>query len=289
MPDSIHASLPAKTLRIVCFAILFGLALITAPRGLGQMNDFNFCYSNCTLTCNNGPGSPDVCRANCANKCTALSLAKPVTPAPYGAIAFGDGGAEGISWHFETSAEADRVAVANCAKSGGNCRIVYRYQNSCAALAKTADNRHTEVALGATAQLAAQNATVLCGRWGKCSSDLSACSFADGARASTPAPANVVSWAAIAFSPSDGQAGWSQTKVSKAAAEQEALANCSQRGKSCAVVSSFNKECGGLARAGNIYGTAVAADQQTVLREATQACSRNGGTRCVIQVLFCSR
>ena len=283
----------ARTLRVACLAMLFGLALISTPRpGLGQSADFNNCLSGCDSVCAAGPESLRFeCKTNCNMRCVKESQAVPATPAPHGSIAFGDGGAEGISWHNETTAEADKIALSICSKSGSNCKVVYRFQNSCAALAKTPDNRHIEVATGATEQLAEQNATVVCqGRWGQCSSDLSACSFTSGGvRANTPAPPNVVSWAAIAFSAADGQAGWSSTKISKAVAEQEALATCAKRGKACAVVSSFNKQCGALARGGSVYGTAVSEDQPTALHEALQECTKNGGSRCAVQVLFCSR
>jgi hypothetical protein len=86
----------------------------------------------------------------------------------------------------------------------------------------------------------------------------------------------------------DGQTGWSQAKDDRASAEKEALSVCSQRGKACMVMTAFNKQCGGLARDGRVAGTAVAADQQVALQQAREACTKNGGTRCVVQVLFCS-
>jgi len=166
--------------------------------------------------------------------------------------------------------------------------LVYRFENTCGALAKSDDERHFEAATGPTKEQAEAGALTACkSRWGKCSSDLSSCSYAD--RHVPPPPPRAISWAAIAFSAVDGQAGWSQSKDDRATAEREALRICSQRGKECSVVTAFNKQCGGLARDGRIAGTAVAADQQTALQQATQACTRNGGTRCVIQVLFCSR
>jgi hypothetical protein len=80
-----------------------------------------------------------------------------------------------------------------------------------------------------------------------------------------------------------------QAKDDRASAEKEALSVCSQRGKACVVMTAFNKQCGGLARDGRVAGTAVAADQQVALQQAREACTKNGGTRCVAQVLFCSR
>jgi len=155
-------------------------------------------------------------------------------------------------------------------------------------VAKSDDERHFESATGPTKEQAQAGAIGACkSRWGKCSSDLSSCSFTD--RHQPPPPPRGISWGAIAFSAADGQAGWSQAKDDKASAEKEALSVCSQRGKSCVVMTSFNKQCGALARDGRIAGTAVAADQQVALQEARQACATNGGRNCVIQVLFCSR
>jgi hypothetical protein len=54
-------------------------------------------------------------------------------------------------------------------------------------------------------------------------------------------------------------------------------------------MTAFNKQCAGLARDGRIAGAAVAPDQQAALQQARQACTKNGGANCVIQVLFCSR
>lgn len=226
------------------------------------------------------------CYANCRR--INPDQSRPLPPAPFGAIAFGDRGAEGISWNQTSSPDADRVALNNCSKYGPNCKLVYRFQNTCGALAESDDGRHFEVATAPTREQAEASAVGICkSRWGKCSSDLSSCSFAD--RHVPPPPPRGSSWGAIAFSAVDGQSGFSQAKNDRASAEKEALATCSQRGKACVVMTAFNKQCAGLARDGRVAGTAVAADQQVALQQARQACAKNGGTRCVIQVLFCSR
>ena len=276
-------------LRAAGVAILLALSLTFAPDAtLGQSDDYNFCYDNCTTVCPYGPASDWSCRMSCATKCTNESLKKPLPPAPYGAIAFGDQGAEGMSWNQTSSEDADRVALGICNRYGTNCKLVYRFENTCGALAKSADEGHFEAATAPTKEEAAADAVAACkSRWGTCASDLSSCSYAN--RSQPPPPPRAISWGAIAFSPSDGQAGWSQGKDDQASAEKEALGNCSRRGKSCAVMTAFDKQCGGLARDGTVAGTAVAADQQQAMQQAVQACARNGGARCVIQVLFCSR
>jgi hypothetical protein len=166
---------------------------------------------------------------------------------------------------------------------------VSHFENTCGAIAKSDDERHAETATGPSKEQAATNAIAACrGRWGgKCTSDLSGCSYAD--RHVPPPGPREISWGAIAFSPADGQTGYSQAKDDRATAEKEALSVCSQRGRGCAVMTAFNKQCGALVRDGNIAGVAAALDQRTALQLATQACTRNGGTRCVPQVVFCSR
>jgi hypothetical protein len=193
-----------------------------------------------------------------------------------------------MSWNQTSSAEADRIALNTCGRYGTNCKLVSRFENTCAALAKSDDDRHAEAATGPSQQQAKTNAIATCRtHWGKCSSDLSACSYAD--RHVPPPPPRSISWGAIAFSAVDGQTGYSQAKDDRIAAEKEALSVCSQRGKACEVMTAFNKQCGALVRDGKIAGVATAADQQVALQQARQECTRNGGTRCIPQVLFCSR
>ena len=278
----------AKALRSAYIAILLGMALISTPRP--ALGDYPTCAASCNFQsyCQGPAGALWGCVQQCYENCRRTNPSTPPPPAPYGAIAFGDQGAEGISWNQTSPADADRVALNFCGRYGTNCKLVYRFQNMCGALAKSDDERHFETATGPTKEQAEASATGTCkSRWGKCSSDLSSCSYTD--RHVPPPPPRSISWGAIAFSAVDGQAGWSQAKDDKASAEKEALSACSQRGKACVVMTAFNKQCGGLARDGRIAGTAVAADQQVVLQQARQACAKNGGTRCVIQVLFCSR
>jgi hypothetical protein len=283
-----RANLRNRAFRFVYTLILLGLALVSSPRP--ALGDYASCSAHCPFEsyCQGPAGAQYGCVMQCYENCRRMNPQTPPQPAPYGAIAFGDGGAEGMAWNQPTGAEADQVALAVCARYGKNCKLVYRFQNTCGALAKSDDNRHSETAAGPTKEQAEASAIGVCrSRWGKCASDLSSCSYAD--RHVPPPPPRTISWGAIAFSAVDGQAGWSQAKDDRATAEKEALSVCSQRGKACVVVTAFNKQCGGLVRDGSIAGTAVAADQQAVLQQATQACTKNGGKRCVPQVLFCSR
>jgi len=270
---------------------LIAVALVACPRFFSSMAD---CVTRCMtgFTCDTHNSiSCDMQYYNTRQRCQISCKGQdaPLPPAPYGAVAFGDEGAEGMSWNQTSAEAAQKVALNNCAQYGKNCKLVSHFENTCGAMAKSDDERHSETATGPSKEQAATNAIAACrSRWGgKCASDLSGCSYADR-RVPPPGP-RAISWGAIAFSAADGQTGHSQAKDDRAAAEKEALSDCSQRGRSCVVMTTFNKQCGALVRDGKIAGVAASADQRTALQQATQACTKNGGARCVPLVVFCSR
>jgi hypothetical protein len=211
-------------------------------------------------------------------------------PAPYGAIAYGtDHGAEGISWGKPSQAQADQEALATCSKIGNNCQIVYRYQYTCAALAVASGRRHCEAATGSSEKDAEANALAVCQRdWGKCATNLSACSAAGAGKANPAPPPEPSAWGAIAYSNSDMGAGWALRKSDRNTAEKEAMNACSQRGKACALETAFNKQCGALAADRNFFGWGVAADPKDAQRRALDECTKAGGSRCVLHISFCS-
>ena len=212
-------------------------------------------------------------------------------PRPFGAIAYGsDHGAEGISWNKGTQAEADRAALATCGKHGNNCRVVYRFRDTCAALAVAAGGQRYEAATGGSEKSAEVNATSACQRnWGRCVADLSACSLVSGASRPSPPPVSRgTSWGAIAYSAGDMGAGWSQGKNDRASAEKEAMRLCAGRGKACVLQVAFNKQCGALAADRNFTGSGVAAEQRMALQKAMDECKKAGGTRCAPHIAFCS-
>ena len=124
------------------------------------------------------------------------------------------------------------------------------------------------------------------GKWGKCTTDMSGCSFSDGHHP-PPAP-RAIAWAAIAYSAPDMKEGHAQGKRDRASAEQEAMAMCQQHGHQCAIRATFNKQCGALAADGTVTGVGVAADQSASLQKALEDCRRAGGARCAPHVAFCS-
>ncbi len=198
---------------------------------------------------------------------------------------------EGISWNKATQAEADMAAISGCAEHGGtNCKVVYRYRDTCAALSVAKGKVHFESATGPTEKAAEAQATALCQKnWGvMCASNLSACSLT-GAKPPAPPPApKAISWGAIAYSPTEMAAGTSTGKSDRASAEREAMTVCAQRGKSCVVQTAFNKSCGALAADRTVAGAGTSADQREAQQKAIDACTKAGGARCVLHVSFCS-
>ena len=83
-------------------------------------------------------------------------------------------------------------------------------------------------------------------------------------------------------------AGWSQGKSDRGAAEREAMALCQQRGKSCVLRATFNKQCGALAADRNFEGLGVSADVREAQQKAMDECRKAGGTRCAPHIMFCS-
>mgnify|MGYP000255799328 CR=1 FL=1 len=72
------------------------------------------------------------------------TLAVPATASAgyYGALAFSQGtGASGWSKNFDTKRQAANAAMKYCRQSGGSdCKVVYEFTNSCAALAVGTSN-----------------------------------------------------------------------------------------------------------------------------------------------------
>ena len=115
----------------------------------------------------------------CVDNCNRAYCSKPnnAQPHPYGSIAFGLGGAQGISWGKATQPEADRAALASCNQVRRNCTVVFQFRNTCAALAVAKGAQHYKTATADTDKKAEAVATKQCqASWGTCISDMSACS-----------------------------------------------------------------------------------------------------------------
>ena len=270
---------------------LLGIALgLTSQPARGQTTwQFDKCLNDCTNLCNMGPARLAWgCRENCGGQCAKYNQN---VPAPYGAIAVGAGG-QGISQNRTSRAAADRDAIAACSKYGSDCKVVYRFQNTCAAIAEAKGTRNFEVATGSTEKEAAASATAVCQqRWGACRSALSTCSLTGASGSNKPNPPaqpRATSWGAIAYSAPDMQAGWSQSKNDRSLAEKEAMNACSQRGKACVLRTVFNKQCAALAWDRSFAGWATSTEPREAQQKAVEACTKDGGTRCALHVFFCS-
>jgi len=115
-------------------------------------------------------------RHHCNN---AYCGSQPNRPHPFGSIAITlVHGYEGISWGKPTQSEADKAAMASCLKAGGkDCKVVFQYHNTCAALAFAKGAVHYAAATESTEEKTKPAATAQCQhQYGYCLADLSACS-----------------------------------------------------------------------------------------------------------------
>lgn len=271
---------------------LFGIALVLTSQLALAQSSFNQCLNMCFNVCDSGPADLAWgCRENCGGSCEKWNQNTPA-PTPYGAIAFGTQGAEGISWNKGSWAAADQSAIATCSRYGSNCKVVYRYQNTCAALAVAKGAQHVESATGNTEKQAEATATAVCKKnWGICLSDMSACSLVNGSQATgtnPPPQPHAISWGAIAYSAPDMQAGWSSSKNDRSLAEKEAMNACSQRGRACVLQTVFNKQCAALAADGSFVGWATSTEPRVAQQNAVAQCTSDGGKNCALHVFFCS-
>lgn len=117
------------------------LALVGLAAGVGPARAD--CVSECEAAtyCDSEMHSSGEC-ARKLNDCYITSCSKPRVS--YGAIAYdAETGAVGWSYDFDDAPAAERKALAGCGEHGGNCKVVYDFWNSCAALAATDDGRYS--------------------------------------------------------------------------------------------------------------------------------------------------
>jgi hypothetical protein len=100
-----------------------------------------------------GAGTSAPARADCVDSCSAYRpgmydwelkkqtcisecIGKQRPKTSYGALAYGAGStAWGFSYGQDSAAAAGRVALAKCKPNGDDCKLVYDFSNTCAALA----------------------------------------------------------------------------------------------------------------------------------------------------------
>jgi hypothetical protein len=200
----------------------------------------------------------------------------------------------GWSFEHDYKGTAEQVALQYCNRErGANCVIRVSFYNSCGAIAAEGDTVASGTGPNKTG--AEQKAVGACSLAGgkHCTVQASACSGAGAGSTTTSAPSAIappraISWGAIAYSSKDFGAGWSQGKNDRASAEKEALSGCAQRGKNCVLQTAFNKECGSLAADRDFFGWGTSENQRDSQQRAIEGCKKDGGTRCVLRVSFCS-
>ena len=102
----------------VLAAVLVAMAVLLAARPARALE-------NCVSVCDNAYCT--VTHDHCIES----------APAPaYGAIAYGrQSGAWGTSYHWTSRAEAERVALRNCAPHGNDCETAVWFRDACGAVA----------------------------------------------------------------------------------------------------------------------------------------------------------
>jgi hypothetical protein len=282
-----------RTLR-AALAVLTVIVAGVTPRAVLGQNSVNQCidraYSSCSAYATASSAKQACVKRYIDSYCNKI----PVNP--WGAIAYSKPD-EAAGWAYEQADKqtAENIALQNCRKQGGaQCQVVTTFERTCGSVA--ADHNIVGAGTAGNRQFAEKAALAQCAKSGgrNCSTQAWVCSAQNTATntspatPSTPRDPNAPSWGAIAYSSREMSAGHSQGKADRASAEREAMSLCAQRGKECAIRSSFNKQCGALAADGSITGSSTASDQRQALAKALDECKRAGGSRCVPHVAFCS-
>jgi Domain of unknown function (DUF4189) len=122
------------------------------------------CYANCDAF-NSPLSNPNwqTARNNCKLSCPREPSTKMTTA--YGALAYGaDSTAWGFSYRQSSAAAADRVALNGCRPNGDDCKVVYHFSNTCAALAAVEDKGVFATANATSRRGAEQAAMAACTR-----------------------------------------------------------------------------------------------------------------------------
>ncbi len=117
--------MPLRTRFALLLSLVFALAASSAP----ARSD---CYRDCQNQCSDASGN--ITSQECVNSCSRSKCPRPTVS--YGSIAYGmTSHSAGWSYDYRDAAEADRVALASCAKHGDDCKTVLSFSNGCAAVA----------------------------------------------------------------------------------------------------------------------------------------------------------
>ncbi|MDE2006782.1 MAG: DUF4189 domain-containing protein [Rhodospirillales bacterium] len=122
----------------------------------------------------------DTCDEYNQGRCVLTRHTCTYTPPPpaYGAIAYGrSSGAWGTSYHWSSRAQAERVALRNCAPHGTDCEIMAWFRNECGAVATgTGDSAYWGIGDGIGAARGSALQKCERGGGGQCTIAVSECS-----------------------------------------------------------------------------------------------------------------
>jgi hypothetical protein len=135
------------------------------------------CVSSCSMY---APGTYDweLKKQTCISAC--ISKQGSGSRTAYGALAYGaQSTAWGFSYRQDSAAAAAKVALDKCKPNGDDCKVVYDFSNTCAALAAVEDKGVFAAAYAASKGRAEQAAMAECARQhgDGCVMEVSTCSL----------------------------------------------------------------------------------------------------------------
>jgi hypothetical protein len=159
------------------------LMIVVPVLGLGGMASLApaqaDCISNCSSFFNSlsNPGNWQQLRNDCMGRCPRE---EPKRTTAYGALAYGtESTAWGFSYGKDSADAAARVALEKCKPNGDDCKVVYNFSNTCAALAAVEDKGVFATAYAASKRGAEKAAMAACMRQNGdgCVMEVSTCSL----------------------------------------------------------------------------------------------------------------
>jgi serine/threonine-protein kinase len=116
---------------------------------------------------------------------------------------------------------------------------------------------------------------------GECAEKLNACYLSECSKPKTL-------YGAIAYDSESGSVGYSYDFPDVPRAEEKALAACKATGTDCRVMVDFWNTCAAIATAGQTAAYGLGKSQQLAESEAIAACTKDGGSGCVVQAWSCT-
>ena len=114
---------------------------------------------------------------------------------------------------------------------------------------------------------------------GECASKLNDCYISE---------CNRTTYGAIAYGAKSGAFGWANDFNDAPSAEKEALSDCRANGDDCQVVVDFWNTCAAIAADQAVVAYGLGDTQGKAQDQAIAACTKDGGTQCVVQAWSCT-